>query len=354
LPAQPEGTLVEFYVEASDDDGETSYDPPDAPYLDDYFSYFVTDAVAENIYQIQFTDAPDGDSPFMCREAEFTGVVTVDTTNFGYAAGSWRKFFLQDVSDPQGTGGAWNGVMIYTQDSDANWIENLNRGDEVTIHGSVSEYHGMTEVVDITDWQVLSSGNPGPSPVVLSCAEARAEAYEAVLVQVQDVTVVDPGEGYSWVVSDGSGELTVSHSCSYDFVPETGWTGTITGVMIYDYGEFKIMPRDDADLDFQDVETPAVAAGFALTGNYPNPFNPATTINYSVPSRWAGAEINLAVFDVTGRRAAVLVQENRPAGEHSVVWDASGQASGVYFCRLEARVAGEKVFTTQQKMLLLK
>ena len=147
VPAQAEATTIEFYVNAIDDDGEESFDPPDAPDNEDYFSYYVTDAAAASIYELQYTEAADGDSPFVCREATFTGIVTVDTTDYGYAAQDWRKFFVQDVTDPEGTGGPWNGVLVYSRNDDANYIGNLNRGDEVTITASVSEYYHMTQLV---------------------------------------------------------------------------------------------------------------------------------------------------------------------------------------------------------------
>jgi photosystem II stability/assembly factor-like uncharacterized protein len=85
-------------------------------------------------------------------------------------------------------------------------------------------------------------------------------------------------------------------------------------------------------------ETPAV---FALEQNYPNPFNPATVIRYSVGGGAATRAVRarLAVFDLLGREVAVLVDGVVEPGAHSVTFDASGLASGVYLYRLSA--AGE-------------
>jgi hypothetical protein len=74
-----------------------------------------------------------------------------------------------------------------------------------------------------------------------------------------------------------------------------------------------------------------------LYANYPNPFNPSTTIRFDVPQ--AGT-VNLTVYDLNGRRIATLVDENMAAGSHQVSWngrDASGisVASGVYVYRLQ-------------------
>lgn len=72
---------------------------------------------------------------------------------------------------------------------------------------------------------------------------------------------------------------------------------------------------------------------FSLEQNYPNPFNPTTTFSFSIPY---SSFVILKVFDVLGREVGTLVNEERRSGTHSVEWDASGFASGVYFYRLQS------------------
>jgi hypothetical protein len=72
---------------------------------------------------------------------------------------------------------------------------------------------------------------------------------------------------------------------------------------------------------------------FALLQNYPNPFNPKTVVSYHLPM--AGT-VRLAVYDLLGREVAALVNEWKPAGQHTVAFDASGLSSGVYVYRLES------------------
>ena len=83
-----------------------------------------------------------------------------------------------------------------------------------------------------------------------------------------------------------------------------------------------------------------------LNQNYPNPFNPSTQIQFELPSRM---QISLKVYDVMGREVATLVEDTRSSGRHSVTFDASNLASGVYIYRLQT---AEKVFT--KKMILIK
>lgn len=72
---------------------------------------------------------------------------------------------------------------------------------------------------------------------------------------------------------------------------------------------------------------------FALSPNYPNPFNPSTTISFTVPRTVA---VNIAVFNVLGAKVATLADRAFPAGTHRLVWNPEGEASGTYFCRMRA------------------
>ncbi len=85
---------------------------------------------------------------------------------------------------------------------------------------------------------------------------------------------------------------------------------------------------------------------FSLSKNYPNPFNPTTTIEYSLP---LSGDILLIVYNLIGEKVALLYSGNTPAGNHKVIWDASSLASGIYFYRFQA---GD--FVQTRKMLLLK
>jgi Secretion system C-terminal sorting domain len=91
---------------------------------------------------------------------------------------------------------------------------------------------------------------------------------------------------------------------------------------------------------------PPRAADFRLFPNYPNPFNPATTIGFQLP---AGSFVRLTVYDVLGREVATLVSAYRSAGYHEVAFNASALPGGVYFCKLSS---GN--FVSVGKMILVK
>ena len=134
--------------------------------------------------------------------------------------------------------------------------------------------------------------------------------------------VPDVAEGHS-IEYDGEGS---SSSDWFDQpVPTIGQeNGIVTSV-----GEEKALPED-----------------FTLAQNYPNPFNPITTIDFTVGH---DSFVKLTIFDVSGRKVDVLLNEYTNSGSYSIEWDASRFASGVYFYTFETE--GER---NTKKLLLLK
>lgn len=102
------------------------------------------------------------------------------------------------------------------------------------------------------------------------------------------------------------------------------------------------------------AENTSVPTEFSLSQNYPNPFNPTTTIEFSFAKK---ARATLRVYDMLGRELATLLDEDKAAGRHSVIWDASAVSSGVYFYRLtagDASTGSVQSFVQTRKLLLLK
>lgn len=72
---------------------------------------------------------------------------------------------------------------------------------------------------------------------------------------------------------------------------------------------------------------------YILSNNYPNPFNPATTIRYSLGE---DSRVKIVIYNILGEKIKLLVNEIKPAGEHEVNFNAGNLPSGIYFCRMEA------------------
>lgn len=148
-------------------------------------------------------------------------------------------------------------------------------------------------------------------------------------------TIVDSipnTETYSWVVTapDSSNECLIRVS-------------NVSNGDIYDVsdGTFTIDIISDVDNELNNLPTE-----YSLGQNFPNPFNPSTTIKYAVPK---SSFVNIKIYDMTGQEVASLVNEVKEAGIYEIKFDAHNLASGVYIYRMIA-----ENFTSVKKLNLLK
>jgi hypothetical protein len=109
---------------------------------------------------------------------------------------------------------------------------------------------------------------------------------------------------------------------------------------------YNIAVKAVIDIPAAVAKSGSIPAEYALHQNFPNPFNPSTTIGYSVPQN---GRVTVKIYSVLGEEVAEVVNETLPAGEYSTVFDASRLASGIYFCTM---TAGN--YTRSMKMLLMK
>ena len=101
----------------------------------------------------------------------------------------------------------------------------------------------------------------------------------------------------------------------------------------------------------EQITLKAIPQTFALHHNYPNPFNPTTSINFDLPNN---TNVTIAVYDINGRLVANLFKGVKSAGYHTISWDSRNQlggkvSAGVYFYQLQS-----KEFVKTRKMILLK
>lgn len=107
---------------------------------------------------------------------------------------------------------------------------------------------------------------------------------------------------------------------------------------------WKIDPSGTVNIN--DENGTGAPSTFLVADNYPNPFNPSTTIRFSIPE---ASPVTLEVFDLLGRRISLLADRELAAGSHQAVWNASGFTSGVYLYRI---TSGSQTVTG--KMMLMK
>lgn len=153
----------------------------------------------------------------------------------------------------------------------------------------------------------------------------------------------DFGSGRIWALDrDEEGAFTNEELLESGFNISSFGVGEDGELYILNYGG-KIYRFTPATTVGVEMEEPLA---FTLHGNHPNPFNPATTITYTLEN---AGEARLSVFNAAGQKVEVLRAGVHDAGSHAIVWNAGDMPSGVYFYRLEAD--GREAYG---KMLLMK
>ncbi len=345
LPAQPHGTFVTYWVEAEDNQGGvTVSDPLSIRFMPDGF-----DAIED----LQLTaDESEGDSPF-------TGL-TIETNITATVQSNPSVSGMVSIQDDPGLA-PWSGILL---DTGSDGVLSLNRGDVITItEATVEELFGVTQLTNVV-FTVTDTADPYDYKLISTDAllqDKVIEAHEGMLLRFEDVTIIDPDEGFGeWSFSsDGTTENAVladdrSDAIASDFASTTFTEGDvldfIQGIWWFSFGNYKLVP-EDPETDIGAVinvatEDEALPGRYALHQNFPNPFNPATTIRYDLART---GRVTLEVFDLLGRRITTLVDGEQTVGTHAVTFDARDLASGVYLYRL---TAGKQVIT--KTMLLLK
>jgi len=253
-----------------------------------------------SIYDIQGQGAA---SPYDGQVISTSGIVTGVAFN-GYA--------IQDGTGP------WNGLFVFDGDN----IPVI--GDEVKVTGEVQEYYDMTELGYISSFSVESQGNQLPAAVVITALQSNMEDYESVLVQVQNVEVTESPDQYGvWRGIDGQGADMVMDDDMYSYTPTIGDHLTITGVMLYGFGEYKLNPRMADDI------TPFI--GIVENKNnvqitiYPNPATDAITIS---------ANEKISSFEIYNPSGALVIKRSG-LQVSSVAQDVTNLTKGIYLIKVE-------------------
>jgi hypothetical protein len=377
IPAQAEGTMVNYYIKATDVGNHTAYLASSAfggassDISKGKFFYTVKNS-ALSIHDIQYTPYTNGRTPYLGAVVSVSGIVTADTANISFTAlttGGTSALYMQSGNAPS------SGIWIVGPES---VMVSLRNGDSVTVTGSIAEDFDVTRIQNISSAVVHSTGNPIPDPVELTTGafvagngDLGAEPYEGMLVRFTNVTVSDIAPTFAdateFTINDGSGPVITRRDGrnTYSNVPADTISGktilklndrisSITGVIYYSFNQYKFVPRTNADYGIvTDVRQPIdiMPAKYALSQNYPNPFNPTTRFNVSLPE---AAHLKVEVFNIVGQKIATVLSEERQAGNYSITWNGTTQSgapatSGVYLVRMQA---GK--FSAVRKVVLMK
>jgi hypothetical protein len=157
---------------------------------------------------------------------------------------------------------------------------------------------------------------------------------------------------FSLTKDDGSYSFTGSAEDSHNLIASEKFNGIYFALNNWSGSTTTSMKLKDVKIDRADVTgveggvNNNLPVAYELKQNYPNPFNPSTTIRFALPQ---SGEVNLVVYDILGRVVTELAAGNFDAGYHTINFNASDLASGVYFYALRA---GD--FVSVKKLMLLK
>jgi predicted extracellular nuclease len=355
------------------------------------------------IRDVQYTPFVGGLSGMLTDTVTVNGVIVADTTDIKQNLSGRPTLWMASAA------GAWNGIPIFSALSGV-IPDTLVRGDSVAVTGIVTERGVSTNdsrtALQVLSFTVVKRGATVPAATSISISGSGSVSYQdanrplkgaSPFEQWESVLVKLPTSYVNMLNADNSatsgtsnfGEFFVSttkgatttafglrvnddgtnsYYCDTTVAYQTSWRSahplspaknklipigatitSLTGIMTYSNGEYKLEPRKNDDFGTITSVTYQVAdvvpTSFELSQNYPNPFNPTTTIRYMVPM---AGKVSLKVYNLLGQVVETLVDQQQSAGSFVVVFNASRLSSGTYFYKLET----EKYSVTKKMMLL--
>lgn len=328
IPAQSYGSVVEYYLEASNDGGDTGTSPRNAPAELHYFQ-------VDN----EFNEEMEFDT------AWHIGTLTEETAS----TGNWER------ADPEGT--SYNGDTVQPENDHTAapgtdcWVTGALAGSSAGSHdidgGQTVLYSPRVDLngatyISISYWRYYTNNlgnNPGQDYWVVEISNDGGSSWTDV-----ENSNASPN-AWGQIAFNLDDYFTVPGVVQLRFTASDEGSGSLVEALVDDFTLMATFDMTGAD--------DGIAVQFLtdLKQNMPNPFNPRTEIRFALET---AGPARLAIYDASGRLVKELMQGRQEAGEHSIIWngqDQNGQAvgSGVYFYRLDAN--GK---TQSKRMVLLK
>ncbi len=265
-----------------------------------------------------------------------------DTLYLGFDV---KDKFVQGVADFD----RWDGFRVTMDQRDARNGDSVLAVRRFTFHWDTLGNVSRDEDLSLSGWDSLKTtvtvGMALNSGTTLDTLGTSADSGYTAEMKINLRNM-----GYPAGRGDGVVFLGITEMDGDSYSPYTSSYGTRTWFMRE--GDFDDgaawMYMDPTAVVTSVAENKTGPAAFALLGNYPNPFNPSTTIKFTIAHT---SEVTMDVFDVLGRLVSSKSLGSRTPGEHTVSFDASRLASGTYYYRLKQVSTGA---TLVGKMLLLK
>jgi hypothetical protein len=194
--------------------------------------------------------------------------------------------------------------------------------------------------LDDSQWIIASTNGSNPLPVELTSFSANIVAQDILLTwstasesgnygfEVEQSQDSRAWNGIGFVAGQGTKSTPTNYSFTVTKI--SGGTHFFRLKQIDQDGTLEYSGETEVNV--------GVPAQFELLQNYPNPFNPSTRIRYRLPQ---ASHVSLIIYDLTGREIRRLLDESKPAGEHSIEWNGKSDggrsvAGGLYFYKIQA------------------
>jgi len=379
IPGKPFGSLVQYYVKCTDNNGLSSTTPADAEAASPTFYSFLIYQPNVKVLDVTFEEGP-GQPP-----------IDHSTNNSKIITHSYYE-----LSTDHPTGGGQHSLLLQSHPGvvvDSNWVEAESpflAAEEFTLDAWIKADSAdlpypriIFNPTKVDDWNNANFGielRPNPAgKVAFTSRYWRGDGSGAVVLQDSNAATAHVGKWRHFIIernkSNGvfamqirdENDAVIYQTSKTDmkaplmaaaplrigrghFLPDDNWyippfRGRIDNVKVYNY------PASGLTTGIADKNGGQVPWAFDLLQNYPNPFNPTTEIRFTIPKF---QQVSLIVYDLLGREVKTIVNEQRHAGQHRVTWDGTNLmgvpvASGVYFYQLRA---GDLMKT--QKMILVR
>jgi hypothetical protein len=371
IPQQPLGSIIRYYLEATDNNGLSFQFPQDAGWLAAEFYSFGVYQPNTLVLNLTFEEG----SGVPADQSDYHNPITPygnPTYSTDAAAGNYSIYFDQVDSTMLESDSPFLAAKEYFVDFWAkpdpimldpanNYCRIINRPGAANNHADNNYQvrfnpggypYGATDgSFNITlDYPLamdrwyhfqLEARMAPPGDTVAYYAIFRVEDTNGLHVQQKYI-------GFDAPVRERWAPLRIGKANLWTTSYPPFYKGYYDNIMIYNYAAGNLSLENITSIDGEDATIPVE---YALYQNYPNPFNPVTDIRFNIAK---SGKVSLVIYDLLGHKVRTLINSNLSYGKHWVQWDGTADngypvASGVYFYRLEA-----KDFSQTMKMVLMK
>jgi len=162
--------------------------------------------------------------------------------------------------------------------------------------------------------------------------------------------------GITVFLNDGLGNFTTRENCYFPYAEGVPWSILASDLDQDGRTDIAITSTSDSlyvlynlgggTVGIEDEELEEIPTSFSLAQNFPNPFNPTTTIQFSLPK---SGDVTLKIYNLLGEEVKTLIDDYKEIGNHSVQFNANNLPSGIYFYKLQA-----ETYNQVKKMILIK